>query len=42
MSTTIPERTQALHEILTVQAAATARSSGFVQRRSKLTGPLFV
>jgi hypothetical protein len=30
-----------MRHILTTRAAATARSSGFVQRRSKLTGPLF-
>jgi Transposase DDE domain len=39
--TTIPQITEAMRYILTDLAAATARSSGFVQRRSKLTGPLF-
>jgi Transposase DDE domain len=41
MSTTIPELTTLMQDILLTQAAATERSSGFVQRRSKLTGPLF-
>lgn len=41
MSTTIPELTTLMQEILLTQAAATERTSGFVQRKSKLTGPLF-
>src|SRR5437868_1809989 len=41
MSTTIPELTALMQEILLTQAAATERTSGFVQRKSKLTGPLF-
>jgi hypothetical protein len=32
----------ALQTVLTTTAATAARASGFVQRRSKLTGPLFV
>src|SRR5689334_13108242 len=39
--TTIPQIADARRHILTDLAAATERSSGFVQRRSKLTGPLF-
>jgi hypothetical protein len=42
LSTTIPELTAAMQAILDHHAAATQRPSGFVQRRSKLTGPLFV
>src|SRR3954453_12657776 len=41
LATTIPQIADAMRYILTDVAAATARSSGFVQRASKLSGPLF-
>jgi hypothetical protein len=37
----IPEITQAMESVVTEGASALARSSGLVQRASKLTGPLF-
>lgn len=37
----IPEIAQALESVLTKNASALARPSGFVRRASKLTGPLF-
>lgn len=41
MSTTIPEIVDLMHDVLDTYAAQTARSTGFVRRASKLTGPLF-
>jgi len=41
MPTTIPHLAAAMRQILTTQATATERTSGFVQRRSKLTGAGF-
>lgn len=40
--TTIPEVARALRDVLTTSADGAAEASGFVQRRSKLTGALFV
>jgi hypothetical protein len=40
--TTIPEVASALRDVLTTAADAAAEASGLVQRRSKLTGALFV
>jgi hypothetical protein len=40
--TTVPHLTQALRTLLTTTADALARQTGFVQRRSKLTGAAFV
>lgn len=40
--TTIPEVAAALRDVLTTTAEAAAKASGCVQRRSKLTGGLFV
>ncbi len=41
-ATTIPQIAKALQQVLTTAANRLARSSGFVQRESKLTGALFV
>jgi len=40
--TTIPKLAATLCDVLKATAEATARTSGFVKRRSKLSGPLFV
>src|SRR5688500_7206719 len=40
--TTVPQVCAALDQILWADAEAVARSSGFTQRRSKVTAPLFV
>lgn len=40
--TTIPKLAAVVRDVLTTTAEATARTSGFVQRRSKLSGALFV
>src|SRR5438874_11808920 len=37
----VPFLPPALHPVLTTTAARAARATGFVQRQSKLTGPLF-
>ncbi len=37
----VPEIAQAMENVLTTTAEAAARPSGFVQRESKLTGPVF-
>jgi hypothetical protein len=40
--TTIPKRSRTLSEVLTERADALARMSGFVRRKSKLSGSVFV
>src|SRR5256884_5297815 len=40
--TTVPQLAQTLQTVFTTTADAAARATGFVQRRSKLTGAAFV
>src|SRR5256885_16137853 len=40
--TTVPQLAQTLQTLFTTTADAAARATGFVQRRSKLTGAAFV
>src|ERR671936_2223753 len=40
--TTVPQLAQTLQSVFTSTADAAARATGFVQRRSKLTGAAFV
>src|SRR2546429_9766813 len=40
--TTVPQLAQTLQTVVTTTADAAARATGFVQRRSKMTGAAFV